>query len=533
MSQQFDQLLTHLRGVWRRRWLAITVAWVACLAAWLVTLALPDRYEASATVYVDTRTALRPVLKGIAVEDDLDAKVMLVREAMLSRPQLETVARKTNLDAGVHSSGDMDDLIEKIRMRLSVVASSTDKRAGGNGRENIYTIDYQHSNRDKSVEVVRALLDNFVEGTLSGNRSDSTEAQTFLKSQIADYDKRLAAAEERLAEFKKRNVGMIPGDKGDYFSRLDKEMTGLQEAETALAIASSRREELRRQLGGAKIYTPGTTGAGGSGGGLASDISLRIQDSEAKLEDLLLRYTDEHPEVMALKQTIADLKVREKKEMAELSRGGPGTGAIRSLSVNPVYQAIQLQLNQAEVEQASLRGAVAQHQAEIADLRKFVNSAPEVEQEFSRLNRDYGATKSQYEVLTQRLEQARVSDDAAQSGIARFEVIDPPRADVEPVWPIRPLFIAYGLLGGLALGLLVAFVGNMLSPTFDDMGTLARKTGLKVLGAVSLVRGAGDALAEQLDKKRLTMASGGLLGVCALLLMFGDAGAHWVRSLLA
>jgi hypothetical protein len=153
-----------------------------------------------------------------------------------------------------------------------------------------------------------------------------------------------------------------------------------------------------------------------------------VQEAEARLEELLLRFTDRHPEVLALRQTIAELKGREARELAELARGGAGTGAIRSLNVNPVYQSIQTQLSQVDVELASLRGAASQHRREIAELRRFVDSAPEVEQEFARLNRDYTVQRAQYQQLVERLERARVSDDAAQNGIVRFDVIEPPRA---------------------------------------------------------------------------------------------------------
>jgi hypothetical protein len=81
---------------------------------------------------------------------------------------------------------------------------------------------------------------------------------TLLNQQIGDLEKRLQDSEERLAEFKKRNVGMIPGERGDYFARMDKEMTGLQEAETNLAVALSRRAELQHQIETSRAYLPGT-----------------------------------------------------------------------------------------------------------------------------------------------------------------------------------------------------------------------------------------------------------------------------------
>ena len=534
MNQQVTMILGYARAIWRRRWLAMAIAWLVCIVSWSLILMLPNRYAASARVYVDALTPLRPVLRGIAVEEDFDSQVSLVREALLTRPQLEAVARKTDLDVGVKTAMGMDNLIDSLKSGIDVLATAPAKQDGTPAHDTVYTITYHNSNRDKSIAVVRALLDNFVEGTLSGNRSGATAAQTFLTGQIADYEKRLAAAEARLAEFKKRHVGMIPGDKGDYFSRLDKEMNGLQEAQTSLAIAASRREELRRQLQGAKPYVPGTSGASsGAGQGASSDISIRRQEAEAKLEELLLRYTDKHPEVLALKDTIRELKAREAKEMAELARGGPGTGAIRSLNANPVYQSIQVQLNQVEVDLASLRGALAQHQNEINNLRKFVNLAPEVEQEFARLNRDYGVTKSQYEVLVQRLEQARVSDDAAQSGSIRFQVIDPPRADVLPVWPNRPLLVGMALAGGLLLGVLVAFAMQLLAPTYDETASLARDTGLPVVGAISRVKTPEQSVLRQARDRRLLIAAAVLVFASIVLMFYANTGARVIHSVLA
>jgi hypothetical protein len=97
MNPAVEQVLDHVRGAWRFRWPALIVAWVVCLGGWLIVLSLPDMYEASAKVYVDTRTALRPILQGIALESDVDSQLLMVQQALLGRPHLERVAQATNL----------------------------------------------------------------------------------------------------------------------------------------------------------------------------------------------------------------------------------------------------------------------------------------------------------------------------------------------------------------------------------------------------------------------------------------------------
>ena len=534
-------LYAYARALWNRRWVAMAAAWIICMLGWLVVAMMPDRYEASARVYADSRTVLQRVVDGIAIDQDFDSELQMVREALLSRPQMEAVAHKTKLDANIKDDAGMDSLITGLQEGISVVATTSGDRTARRGanekRDIVYTISYQHPDRGKSVDVVRTLLDNFVEGTLSGNRAGASEAQSFLTREIADLEKRLAEAEERLAEFKKRNVGMLPepgvGAGGDYFSRLSTEQAGMQRARTDLAIAMSRREELQRQLNSARQYLPGTSNAAASSSGGGSDLTARRLQSEAELQELLLRFTDKHPEVIALRESIAELKARETEEMASLQRGGSGTGAIRSLSVNPVYQSIQTQLAQTEVDIAALRGAVGQHEKEIGRLNSFVDSAPEVEQEYSRLNRDYDVIKSQYESLVKRLEQARVSDAAAQSGIVRFEVIEPPHASLTPVWPNRGLLTVAVLLLGLILGSALALVPQVLRPAFDSTKSLAALTGLPVLGAVSLLPKAGEPLVFRREVRLLSLAAGGLALLAGVLLVIGDAGARVIQSLLA
>jgi polysaccharide chain length determinant protein (PEP-CTERM system associated) len=519
------------RAIWRRRWLALATAWSLALAIWFVALTLPDRYEASARVFVDARTALRPVLEGIAIQEDYESQLALVREALLSRPELETVARKTNLDARVTTPKQMDDLISVLQRQIKVVSVATDERRSS---DTIYTISYQHNDRDKSVEVVRTLLDNFKEGTLSGNRSGTDQAQTFLNQQIADLEKRLQDSEERLAEFKKRNVGMIPGERGDYFERMDKQMAGLQEAQTRLAVAISRRSELQHQLETSRAYLPGTAALTNSVAmaGAPPDVTVRRQEAEQRLEDLLLRYTEKHPEVISLRRTIEELKVKEAAELAELQRGGMGTGAIRSLSANPVYQQIQSQLNQTQVEIASLQGEVSQHQSEIAGLRRFVDQAPEIEQEFSRLNRDYGVTKAQYDQLVARREQARVSDDAARSGIVDFDVIEPPRASSDPVAPRRPLLVIAGLIAAIGAGMAMALLPHLLAPTFGDTESLGQRLGLPVIGGISAFRTESERLRVRRDARRAVFASVALVALAGVLAAVVPLALHLLRTII-
>lgn len=524
----------HARALWRRRWLAVAAAWVLALVGWAVVMVLPDRYEAAARVYVDARSALRPALEGLAIEPDYEAQLLQVREALLSRPQLEAVARKTNLDAGISTPAGMDDLITRLQQQITIrTQAGTAARRNQQASNALYTISYRHQRRDKSVEVVRTLLENFEQGAMNGSRSNTGEAQNFLEEQITSLEARLRVDEEKLADYRKRNLGMIPGDKGDYFTRLSSEISGLQSSEGNLAVAASRRAELQRQLNSARrsVLSSVTSGTGGTAGA-ALDVTLRRQEAETRLNDLLLRFTDKHPEVIALRQTIEDLKAQEKTELAAIQASSSSVDTVRPLSMNPVYQQIQAQLNQVQVEIAAHQGAAEQHRQAIAELRKFVDQAPEVEQEYARLSRDYDVNKEQYQRLLARREQARISDDAARTGIVDFAVIDPPRAAPRPVSPKRPLLVAVVALASIMAGIALALAPQLVRPTVDDVASL-QSFGRPVLGAVSAVRTAADALTWKLQLRKVALHGAGLAAAAGVLILFGGTAGRMLRGLLA
>jgi polysaccharide chain length determinant protein (PEP-CTERM system associated) len=492
MQEILEQVQGILREIWRYRWIALAVAWGICLLAWSVILILPDKYEARARVFVDPSTALKPVIQGLAIEQDVSAELNLVRQSLMSRPHLQKILRETGLAPPVETPEAEAKAIDALGARIDIVTASPT----GNelAPSKVYTISYKDTSRDRSIQVVRILLDSFMEGTIGGKRTGSLEAQKFVENQIKEYEHRLGQAEQDLAEFKKRNVGLVPGDQSDYFTRLQTEIDAVKKTQTQLGIAETRRTALQQQLRG-----EGPLAAAGSpGGGLnglnknnpqgGGDTLSRIQETQARLDDMLLRFTDKHPDVIALRQTLVDLKQRREQELEALKRGDAGAAAATGASANPVYQSIQLALNQADVEIAGLRGELVDHQQKVTELRRMVDTMPQVEAEYARLNRDYNVNKAQYTALVERLQKAKLGEEAEEKGSVRFEVIDPPSADFHPVSPKRTLLLLGALLFGVVAGAGIAYLLTTIRPVFHSARQLGEITGAAILGFVSATR---------------------------------------------
>jgi polysaccharide chain length determinant protein (PEP-CTERM system associated) len=530
MTPALDHVFDEVRGAWRFRWAALVTAFIVAFIGWVVVFSLPDRYEADARVFVDTRTGLKPALQGLTIDQNVDAQINYVRQSLLEGPQLEQIAK----DAGVLPPTVTDPrargrILESLSYRIVLGVFS----AGSQGDERttagrIYSFHYTDGDRVRGLRVVEALLNTFVEQTLGGKRESSQHAQQFLETQIKDYEQRLSAAEDRLAAFKKKNVGLMPSDQGGYFAQLQKEVDAAKKAESDLSVAMSRREELAKQLHSDSVVSAAGNSAGssGRGGGGGSDTLSRIQETQARLDELLLKYTDRHPDVIATRATLAELKQRRVAELANLRRGDASAIASSGAGNNPVYQSMQLELNKVDVDIAALRRELAQHQGTVADLRQRLNTAPQVEAEYQQLNRDYDVNKAQYTALLESYQKARLGERADNAGSVRFEIVLPPSSPLVPVWPRRTLLLALIWLAALGVGGAVAYGLHTIKPILSSVHAVNKLTGFPVLGMVSVAFPTAQKKRFWLHVWRISAATACLVMALGIALALNSSGAR-------
>ena len=489
MQELIAKGLELLRGAWRYRWPALALTWLVAVVGWLMVATAPDKFESQTQVYVDTESLLKPLLEGIAVDRDVLSQVAMMQAVMLSRPNLEKVARQTDLYLNATTPAQQERVVDSLSERI--VLESTAVRAGPrrNTTANTFKVRFEDGNPQTAHRVVQSLLDTFMEDSLGLKRTDAGVAQRFLLEQLRDYEQRLLEAETRLAEFKKQNVGLMPGAEGDYYQRLQAELQTLDTIRSRYRQVQERRNELARQLEGEEPTFGLTTFSGPS----SSPVDGQIAAYQARIDQLLVQYTDKHPEVVALQNTIARLQAEQAGGAAGESGGGMGTGPVsnedvlmRSLDVNPVYQNMKISLSQAEAELAEIRGQVQAQEEIVGRLRSRVDSIPEVEAELARLDRDYKVNQSQYNEMLQRLESARISEQADQSSEdVKFRIIEPPTQPIMPSGPDRILLSTLVLVASLGAGLGLALLLGQIRPVFSTRDALKQVTGLPVLGSVT------------------------------------------------
>ena len=482
MSLLLPQVTEVLRGLWQGRWVGLAVAWLAGMAGATYLFLTPDRYEATARVYVDTRSVLGPLLSGLAVQPNVEQEVAILSRTLISRPNLQKLVRMTDMDLHVKSAEERERLIDGL-MRTLYIRSV--------GRDNLYTIGYTDLDPQQAGRVVQSLLSIFVESGLASKSNDTSQAKRFLEEQIKAYEKRLAAAENRVKEFKLQNLDLNAPAGSDFFGNLAALTESLRQARLQLQEATRSRESLRQQVADEDSRPPQLLPqlAENAPEIATPALDARLDGLNKNLDDMLLRYTDNHPDVINTRRIIAEVREQRDAERqrlaqeAEKRRRAAGPAA----SSHSVYPQLKMALAESEAQVAALQARVADFERRHAELRERARSVPEREAQFAQLNRDYAIQKQNYETLVARREAASMSGEVeAATGVADFRIIDPPRVSPNPVSPNRQMLLPLALLASLGAGIAAAYLFSLLHPTIHDNRALARVGGRPVLGAVSL-----------------------------------------------
>lgn len=446
------------------------MAWLVCVVGWTWVMVIPDRYQATARVYVDTQTLLKPLLSGLAAEPNVEQQIKLMTRQLVSRPTLEKVARMTDLDVKAKTPEQTEAMLNGLAEKISIADT---------GKENLYTISYQDANGELAKKVVQSLLTIFVESSLGKTRQDISSSQRFIEEQLQQYQQKLTDAENALKEFKQKHIGMMPGQGGDYYAKLAETSGQLRQAQLDQQEAVNRRNQLKRQLEDEEPELTAAAAAVATNG----EIDGRIQALEKQMDQLRLQYTDLHPDIQATKRLIDKLEQQKKVELA--ARKADPVGAKIQ---NPVYQQLTIAIAEADATVASLNARVGEYQRRLSELRGASNMIPQVEQEYTQLTRDYDVYRQNYDALLKRRESVTMSGEVeSKTDTVDFRVIDPPFVPSQPAWPNRPLLLSMVTLAGLLAGVALAFVLSQLRRTVTDRRALRELTGLPLLGAVSRV----------------------------------------------
>jgi polysaccharide chain length determinant protein (PEP-CTERM system associated) len=507
LSNALESFVAKARRIGRiafsRRWFVFATSAGVALASMLGIAAYHDRYQATARVYVDTQTVLKPLMESLTFQPDIDQQVSMLARTLISRPNVEKLVASPALELDSADPVAHDRIVSKLMNDIKIAPIGTG---------NLYDISFRGSDPDLARRLVVATVGLFVDSGAGEKKRDSQEAGHFIDEQIKSYEAKLIETENRLKEFKIRNFGVTGVSNQDYFSRVSALTEEVSKLRVDLSAAEQARDSYRRELTSENPQLPpelASAGVPGVTGGLAA----RIDEQHRILDELLRRYTDEHPDVVNARRVLAQLEVEMQRRHAEdqaLARSGRATSAATS----PVYQKLRISIAESEAQVASMRSQLSAKQALLDQVRAAAGRQPQAEAELVQLNRDYDIIRKNYDLMVARRESAALGvklDESSQ--LAEFRVVEPPRVLGAPVFPSRLHLSLIALLLSVAAGVGAAIAADLVRPTFDDKESLRLLSGRPVLGSLSMLRTLGAAAQHRASVMRFSLAFACLVGV--------------------
>lgn len=512
LQQTLIQILDYVKGVWIKKRYVIIFSWLICPIGFLYVASLPDVYSSKAQVFVDTRSVLQPLLKGLAIQTNPDQEIQMMAKTLLSRSNVEKIARESDLDITTQNEDEFDDLVNGL---------SNNIKLNKTGRDNIYNITYSNQSPNTAQRVVQETLDLFVEGALGNNRKDTDTAGRFLDEQIAEYESRLSESEQRLANFKRQYNDILPLA-GTYYSNLQALNNELETTRLQIKQTQQQVDSLNNQIGNVKRADSfGVTNQDAPV--LQTRYDARIKALEEELDRLSLRFTDLHPDVVEAKALLESLEKSRQKEIDAFLNADDSNNTQPLTELN---REIKLEASRLESQIASLRVKDNDLQRKIAELESKVDLIPQIEAESSALNRDYDVTKRKYEELLSRKESADLSRRADVSAEdLQFRIIEPPLLPKRPSGPNRIIFYTAVLVLGFGSGIGIAFLVSQLNPILIRPKQLLNVSDYPIWGTVTHLN------IEQINKTNRTRLVVFLLSSGTILTMYGALVAAEIMNI--
>jgi polysaccharide chain length determinant protein (PEP-CTERM system associated) len=476
-------------GILRRHaWLLIVPPIVLCVAAYVVSLEIPNRYTSQTQVLVQAPRVPTEIVQPVITEA-LNDRLAFMKEQILSRSRLLPIIERFNLfsDSNLPEEAKVLKLHDAILVE-PIHAMEETRASQLPGFRISVTLGEAHMAQQVCAEITNLFLEE---------NSQSREAQAM--GTTAFLDKHLEAArakmneqDGKLAAFKRSYLGSLPDEVTQTLGMLN----GLTAQMDAVTQGLDRDQQtkiftqamLDQQLSAWKASQNPITG-----GASPDTLQSQLKKAQDDLVELQGKYTDEWPAVRQKKGEIEQLKQKIAAAQANKPPEDPKdrTSDAASNNLGPEPAAIQQLRAQISSIDVSIRGKTREQQ----DLRNKIHASearlqlsPAVEQQYKELTRDFQTAQEEYSTLLKQRDAAvRGADLEVRQQGEQFKILDTASLPGKPNFPPRLAIAGGGFAGGLAVGLGLILLMEMKDKSIRTEGDIELFLKIPTLALIPVV----------------------------------------------
>ncbi len=452
-------------------WLFVSVS----LAAVCVGIVWPKVYTSSANIYFEYKNVIDPLMEGTAVRTDVADLAANASEVVYGRSALLQVLKQGGWLGSNPSPQRQEQLAKELKSRTIVQDIG----------KNLIKIEYKDQDPERAFATTKIWSDLLINEMLREKTKESQAAFEFIDNEVKKYEAVLSSIQARLKQLRNRDVDAQPELSGEVQSSINKLSARIDDLEQALRDAKIARESLREQLTGeTTAYTALMQ---------TEREQARLAELQAELATLSLDYKETHPDIIRVKQQIAELQNSIKR--AEQKSGALADTALyyndENVKSDNLYQSLKQKFYEANTQSKTLQGRLFEAQSKLANEKERLKRIRDSEIAYNNLMRDYRINEEVYQDLLRRREKARVSLslDDEQANLSSVRITEPAFEPHQPDGP--PLFVF--AIGGVALGsvlpMILLFGVLMIDPRIRMPSIITDELELPMLDVVPRLTG--------------------------------------------
>ena len=505
-----------IEAVLKYRWLIIISLSVSLTLGLARTILMDRTYESSTLILVQPQEVPSDYVQSV-VSSGIESRLNTISQQIMSRSNLEKIIDKFGLYQG-NTDMYLEDKIADLRRRIEVNISR------GKRDSESFTIKFRGNRPERVRKIANTLASYFMDENLKVREAQAVGTSEFLSAELEKTRNKLKSIEKELAEYRARHMGALPDELESNLRTLDRLQTQLTDKQSALrdavnseTVLQSRLAQLKKRA--AQRNSNKSGGTDGNGLDTRSSEEKKLEALKARLDDLLGKYTEKHPDVIRLKSTIEKMKKNiagqetGKKESGDTRTTGSipsGSGAAGRTNTNDsAIMELAIQLKQVNNLISGLTSDISEIERKMDKYEKRVEMTPKREEELQSLKRDYANIQSVYNSLMDRKLEAELSVnmERKQKG-EQFRIIDHARTPQKPVSPdVRQMFVIFfGIGAGIAGGII--FLLLMIDNTVKSDDDIEATYGIPVIAEIAPIKKPGAVVKTRIEIAAL--AVGGL-----------------------
>ena len=453
----------YVEILWRRRWVAIVPFVIITIGTIIGTQFLPNLYRSTAQVLVVPQQVPENYVAS-TVTTTLAQRLQSIQQQILSRTRLEKIITDFDLYANERRTMIMEDVVAMARLNVHIeIGRATARRT----QPGFFTVSFDSDNPRTAMRVADRVASSFITENLEDRSVQADQTSQFMQTQLDDARRRLAEHEQKLEQFRKMYSGQLPSQVQSNLSVMQSTQVQLQSLGESIARDRDRQLVLDKLIAdtiaiGMSTAQPGTPAAPApskNAKNAPESVVEQLAEARTALDQLLLRLTPEHPDVVRARRMVQELQQKADAEALNNPVGANGEAAPRLAAgdqkkvsdMQAEQESLDRRIAQARDEETRLQGVLVQY-------RQRIEAAPTREAEQTELMRDYTTLQTTYQTLLQKSQSSNMAAALERRQIGeQFRVLDPARLPERPISPNRPRLDLMGALAGLGLG--VALIG--------------------------------------------------------------------------